>query len=140
MIFKPAKLINETKGSGFRRVNPEEKFFKAVVVDDDPIILASMKRMLIGNFTVNCFLDAMEALKFIKKENPDIVFTDYNMPGFNGAQLFKKIKAELPEIKIVVLSGDQLDPEMFPGAYGICKKGEFKKLEEIIQNIIQQRF
>lgn len=42
----------------------------------------------------------------IYKENPtDIVITDIIMPGMNGIEVIRKLKAEFPSVKIIAISG-----------------------------------
>ncbi|MFW5987959.1 MAG: helix-turn-helix domain-containing protein [bacterium] len=45
-----------------------------------------------------------EAVEFAVKNKADIIFIDIKMPGMNGLQAIKKIKAELPEAKFVILT------------------------------------
>lgn len=49
--------------------------------------------------------DGELAYPMILKEKPDILITDVKMPFMNGLELSKLVKKELPDIKIVVLSG-----------------------------------
>lgn len=45
-----------------------------------------------------------EAVELAVKNKADIVFIDIKMPGMNGLQAIKKIKAELPEARFVILT------------------------------------
>lgn len=49
--------------------------------------------------------DGELALPMILKEKPDILITDIRMPFMNGLELSKLVKKELPDIKILILSG-----------------------------------
>lgn len=49
--------------------------------------------------------DGELALPVILKEKPDILITDIRMPFMDGLELSRMVKAELPDIKIVILSG-----------------------------------
>ena len=49
--------------------------------------------------------DGELALPVILKEKPDILITDICMPFMDGLELSRMVKAELPDIKIVILSG-----------------------------------
>lgn len=54
--------------------------------------------------------DGELALPIILKEKPDILITDIRMPFMNGLELSKLVKKELPDIKILLLSGyDEFD-------------------------------
>lgn len=49
--------------------------------------------------------DGELALPMILKEKPDIVITDIRMPFMDGLELSRMVKKELPDTKIVILSG-----------------------------------
>ncbi|MDY3854301.1 MAG: response regulator [Butyribacter sp.] len=49
--------------------------------------------------------DGELALPMILKEKPDIVITDIRMPFMDGLEMSKLVKQELPDIKILILSG-----------------------------------
>ncbi|MDO4519781.1 MAG: response regulator [Eubacteriales bacterium] len=49
--------------------------------------------------------DGELAYPLIKKEKPDILITDIQMPFMDGLELSRLVKNELPNIKIIILSG-----------------------------------
>lgn len=49
--------------------------------------------------------DGELALPLIQKTRPDILITDIKMPFMDGLELSKYVKKELPDIKIIILSG-----------------------------------
>ncbi len=49
--------------------------------------------------------DGEVAYPLIKKEKPDILITDIRMPFMDGLELSRLVKKELPQIKIIILSG-----------------------------------
>ena len=49
--------------------------------------------------------DGELAYPLIKKEKPDILITDIRMPFMDGLELSRLVKKELPQIKIIILSG-----------------------------------
>lgn len=51
--------------------------------------------------------DGELAFPMISKEKPDIVITDIRMPFMDGIELSRLIKKELPQIKIIILSGHE---------------------------------
>jgi two-component system chemotaxis response regulator CheY len=50
--------------------------------------------------------DGDQAVNMYKKYHPDIVFTDLNMPKYDGFYAIKKINDLDPDAKIVVVTGD----------------------------------
>lgn len=75
-------------------------------VDDDPGIIAAMKRILRDNFVVFTALNGEEGAQILKV-NPDIalVMSDYRMPGINGFDFLSWCSKQYPHIKRVALTG-----------------------------------
>lgn len=51
--------------------------------------------------------DGELAFPLIKKKHPDIVITDICMPFMDGLELSRLVKKELPQTKILILSGHE---------------------------------
>jgi CheY-like chemotaxis protein len=49
--------------------------------------------------------NAHEALKKIREENYDMVFTDIKMPGMDGVELAERVRARQPWIPVVIVTG-----------------------------------
>ena len=49
--------------------------------------------------------DGELAYPMIKSLNPDIIITDIMMPFMNGLELSRLLKSEMPQVKIIILSG-----------------------------------
>jgi CheY-like chemotaxis protein len=78
-----------------------------LVVDDDAVVLMSTLRMMdyLGYAAV-AVADGKEALRAIAS-NPriDLVLTDFAMPGMNGVELARAIRAERPSLPIIFVTG-----------------------------------
>jgi DNA-binding NarL/FixJ family response regulator len=48
--------------------------------------------------------DGEEALTMALRERPDIVITDLQMPRLNGVELTRRIRQELPQTKVIIMS------------------------------------
>ena len=48
--------------------------------------------------------DAKAALEMIPRRKPDLVITDISLPGMNGIEFIKHLKAQHPELPVIVLS------------------------------------
>jgi len=89
-----------------------------MVVDDERDILSIIKRGLESKnkFHVNTFMDAEEALNSLKN-NPvdyyDLVLTDIRMPKINGFELFRRIKENHPDMKVVFITAFEINKEEF---------------------------
>jgi len=79
-----------------------------IVVDDDPDIVSVFCDMLCM-IDVNVLAtanDGSHAVSMYKKHHPDIVFTDLNMPRYDGLYAIEKIKDINPNARIIVITGD----------------------------------
>lgn len=59
----------------------------------------------LGIGTVEMACDGIEGLEKALDMEPDIVITDVAMPGRNGIEMAKLVRRELPDVRIVVLTG-----------------------------------
>ena len=82
---------------------------KILFVDDDAIIRRGIKTKVDweanGWELIYTARDAMEALDFIKDNQPDIILTDIKMPGMSGIEMAAIAKDYYPTIKFVFISG-----------------------------------
>ena len=80
---------------------------KILLVDDEPLLLDSLEIILTysGNYEVTAKAgNGVEALECLKKNVPDVMLVDLNMPGMGGIELIPKVHTEYPDIKIIVLT------------------------------------
>ena len=81
---------------------------KVLVVDDSKffreLILDVLKPL---PFTFLTAADGLEALEVIRREHPDLVILDLNLPGKNGYELIREVRAEeaLKDIRLLAMSG-----------------------------------
>ncbi len=79
---------------------------KVLVVDDDPVIGKSFDRVLAGKgYAVITARDGEEALRKLRDEKYDVVFTDIKMPGMSGIEVAERIKATQPWLPVVIVTG-----------------------------------
>jgi DNA-binding NtrC family response regulator len=84
---------------------PDLKIF---IVDDDIFCLTLYTQFLrnLGYSDMTSFNAGDECLQQIK-EQPALVFMDYNMEGMNGIDVMKMIKAANPRIMVYIISGQE---------------------------------
>src|SRR6184192_806079 len=85
--------------------SPEAK--RIVIVDDHPLFRKGLQELIHSDSSfVVCGEagNASEAMEVIRKLRPDIVIVDLSLPGANGIELIKNIRAEFPKLPILVLS------------------------------------
>jgi len=80
---------------------------RIVIVDDHPLFRKGLEQLIHSDsaFAV-CgeANNASEAMDVIRKLNPDLAIVDLSLPGANGIELIKNIRAEFPKLPILVLS------------------------------------
>lgn len=80
---------------------------KILLVDDHTILLDGVKSLLSQEddlAVVGQAASAEEALEFLKKNEVDLIITDYSMPGMDGLSLLNTVKQVAPNTKIILLS------------------------------------
>ncbi len=81
------------------------KVKKILLVDDEPDITFTIKRMLNGNgFQIYTFNDPITFLKLYRSNFYDLVILDIKMPNMDGFELYIKIKEKDPKAKICFLT------------------------------------
>ena len=84
---------------------PEAK--RIVIIDDHPLFRKGLEQLIQSedSFAV-CgeANNAPEAMDVIRKLNPDLAIVDLSLPGANGIELIKNIRAEFSKLPILVLS------------------------------------
>jgi len=81
---------------------------KILIVDDDPQILSLLTKILTNNgYQTETAADGFEAGFKVKEFKPGLIILDLVMPGMDGFEVCKQLKAKTAtsQIKILVLSG-----------------------------------
>ena len=92
---------------------------RILIVEDNAFFLQFLKESMHLRFPSIDILEAAngeEAMQKIKTLSPDAIFMDLRLPGENGLELTKKIKAQYPDIVVVILTNYDL-PEYREAAY-----------------------
>jgi len=79
---------------------------KVLLVDDDAMILAGLKRKLRNQFRIETALSGEEALRKIEEDGPyAVIVSDYFMPGMNGIEFLCRAKETDPDSMRMMLTG-----------------------------------
>jgi len=86
------------------------KFFSILIVDDELAHLESLINAIKQtgtNYKILRANSAEMALKIIAKDVPDLIITDWDMPGMNGIEMISKIKnqSKYADIPVIVCTG-----------------------------------
>lgn len=79
---------------------------RVLVVDDDPIVLASCKRVLEAEgFSVVAVTSVDQAIEEAVAQGFDLIITDIKMPDRDGLQLMKKVSEWRKRTPVIAMSG-----------------------------------
>ena len=98
---------------------------KVLLVDDHLVVLKGLRFFLQsrpGIEIVGEARDGEEALQQVETLQPDIILMDVKMPKMNGIEATQRIKAEYPQIHVIILTSfsdkDHVLPAIRAGASG----------------------
>jgi DNA-binding NarL/FixJ family response regulator len=113
------------------------------IVEDNNQLRATLARVLNRADGFRClsqYGNAEDALKDLPRIRPDVVLMDINLPGMNGVQCVRQLKALLPQIQVMMLTVYEDTENIFnalaAGASGyMLKRTSSKELLEAIQDV-----
>ncbi len=85
---------------------------RVLVVDDDPMVSDVVRRYLERDgFTVGLAADGPAALRAFGLEKPDLVVLDLMLPGLDGLEVCRRMRAVAPDLPVVMLTalGEESD-------------------------------
>jgi len=118
---------------------------RILVVDDERRMRESLKRLLSGSgYEITACAGGEEALRLIEEEEYDLVLLDLVMPGMDGAEVLRRLKAGQPELPVIVISGrgsvEAAVGVLEEGACDyICKPFEEEELTRRVGNALERR-
>jgi len=119
-----------------------------VLIADDQRVVRDGLTMLVGLIggveVVGTARDGIEAVERAARERPDVVLMDLRMPGMEGAEATRHIRASLPDTQVLVLTTYADDQSLFPalqaGARGyLTKDASAEEIERAIRALAAGR-
>ena len=88
---------------------------KVLLADDHPLFTEGLRNVLIGRGidVIGIARDGDEAIALTRQLKPDVLLIDIRMPRRNGLDATKLIKAEMPDVRVVILSMSENDDDLF---------------------------
>jgi two-component system nitrogen regulation response regulator GlnG len=78
---------------------------KVWIVDDDRSIRWVLEKAFKqAEMDVSSFDNAADALKALKKDEPDVVISDVRMPGMDGMEMMEEIHQQNPELPVIIIT------------------------------------
>lgn len=117
---------------------------RVLLVDDHQLFRAGLESLCVawGHTVVGSAGDGMEAHLQARRLRPDLVLMDINLPKLSGLEATRVIKAEMPEIKIIIVTVSDEQADLFEavksGAEGYLLKNmsedEFRRALDAVAN------
>jgi DNA-binding NarL/FixJ family response regulator len=120
---------------------------RVLVADDQPVVrdgLSMLIGLIDGLDVVATAADGLEAVHQALRHRPDVVLMDLRMPHLDGTEATRRIRADLPDTQILVLTTYAEDADLFPalraGARGyLTKDATAEEIEEAIRSLAAGR-
>lgn len=83
--------------------------YRVAIIDDEPLIVEGLTKTMPWEKwnmqVIGSAYDGKEGLSLIRREQPDIIISDINMPQLDGLKMIAGLKSEFPNMQIVILTG-----------------------------------
>jgi len=100
---------------------------KILVVDDDPVVLKSLKDLLaIRGFNPNAAIGGQEAICQLNQNDYDLVLLDLHMPYVSGHDVMDHINSNKIDTSVIIVSGET----SFEAAKNACSQGAYDFLRK----------
>jgi len=116
---------------------------RVVVVEDETWIRENLIQEINrdpGLRCINNYRTAEAALRGIPTDQPDVVLMDINLPGMDGVECIRRLRANLPELKCLMLTvyeeSEKIFNSLLAGASGyLLKRTRTTELLEAIRQV-----
>jgi len=79
---------------------------KVLLIDDETEFASALaERLRLRNYSAKAVYHAEDATEIVKSDLPDVVLLDFRMPGMDGIEVLKRIKAIDDTIEVIMLTG-----------------------------------
>jgi PAS domain S-box-containing protein len=124
---------------------PRQGRARILAVDDDPGLADMLRAMLaVGGHTVTVATNGAEAVRLFEQQSFDVVCTDLGMPGMNGWEVARHVRARAPQTPVILITGwgAALDPdELAAGTvdFVLPKPYRVVQVQEIVAQALARR-
>lgn len=121
--------------------------YKVVIIDDEPIIVEGLSKVIPWE-RYDCRIIAtasngIEGLEIIRRERPDVLFSDIAMPGMDGLAMLAALRTEFPDMMVSILTGyrdfDYAQSAIRLGVNRfLLKPSNMGELEEAVESMVNK--
>jgi len=118
---------------------------KILIVDDEESVRYSFRKIFRDpGCSIVEAANGLEALSVIKKEAPDLVLMDIEMPGLNGLEAIQRVKAMHPQLPVIIITAfgtsERVIAAMKYGAYDYLEKPfDVDRLKALISEALEMK-
>ena len=115
-----------------------------LIVEDNGLMRAALLQFLQSAFpgrAIHDVADGASALAFVRERRPRLVLMDVSLPDANGIELTAEIKAQFPEIRVIVVTqlegSHYIEHARAAGAYAYVTKDKiYQKLLPLARRVL----
>jgi CheY-like chemotaxis protein len=121
------RVAGDLQPSGIYRKHDFEVPSKVLLVDDEREFVQTLsERLQLRNMGSAVAYDGASALTLVQEDEPEVMIIDLKMPGIDGMETLRQVKATRPEIEVIVLTGHGCEADrrkcMDLGAFAYMQK------------------
>lgn len=102
---------------------------RILIVDDHPLFRQGLRDVLETDPRLEVVGEAADgevAIDLAHTQQPDVILMDINLPTINGLQVTRKLKSQIPDVKVITITGydevEQVFHALRNGAKAYCPK------------------
>jgi DNA-binding NtrC family response regulator len=117
---------------------------KLLIIDDDETFCSMLSNVFKEEYDVASFTDSMEAIRYFRENQTEVILTDIVMPNMDGINLLQIIKTESFETDVIMMTAfanvDSAVDAMQKGAYDyIVKPFKTEELSMRLKKVFEKR-
>jgi two-component system response regulator CpxR len=89
----------------YRRMDFEKPSRVLLVDDEREFVQTLSERLEMRDVGSAIAYDGESALKMVEDDEPDVIILDLRMPGIDGIEVLRRVKASRPRIEVIILTG-----------------------------------
>jgi DNA-binding NarL/FixJ family response regulator len=115
---------------------------RVLVIEDNDVFRNALEVLLTLGGEVEiagAYPDGEDVVEHCRELSPDVVLLDYRLPGLDGVQVTRLVRAHVPEVAVVALTAaaDQREVEALLEAGAVACIGKDQPLDVIVEAVCE---